>query len=344
MVDEISIFIRKFENKNKPGDIMITSRNKFYINLMYYLQEIGYKIKIYDQRLFERNLTESYFEWIKKYINNKFFRKPNLPYVSKKITNSYFDFFEHTISKDANINIVNIKPFYLPNHYYFDKMGFSAWSELTSLNSSILLNYNNNANNFFKNYYNELVLNNLSKYNQPSKKEIDLPNNFFFLPLQLVDDTVNKACEYSTTVFLKNILNLFSKSSEKLVIKRHPKCKSYKLNTILNNIDNKNIFVLDSSIHDLINKCKAVLVNNSGVGFESLFHLKPVYTFGKSDYRIVCRNISFSNFNFSKVTKLSESEINKIKSFIFNILNGYIIKSDDKSSYLKAFKRVGLMR
>ena len=62
MVDEISIFIRKFENKNKPGDIMITSRNKFYINLMYYLQEIGYKIKIYDQRLFERNLTESYFE------------------------------------------------------------------------------------------------------------------------------------------------------------------------------------------------------------------------------------------------------------------------------------------
>ena len=170
MVDEISIFIRKFENKNKPGDIMITSRNKFYINLMYYLQEIGYKIKIYDQRLFERNLTESYFEWIKKYINNKFFRKPNLPYVSKKITNSYFDFFEHTISKDSNINILNIKPFYLPNHYYFDKMGFSAWSELTSLNSSILLNYNNNANNFFKNYYNELVLNNLSKYNQPSKK------------------------------------------------------------------------------------------------------------------------------------------------------------------------------
>ncbi len=84
-------------------------------------------------------------------------------------------------------------------------------------------------------------------------------------------------------------------------------------------------------------------MNNSGVGFESLFHLKPVYTFGRSDYQIVCRNISLSDFNPSKVKPLTEDEINKIKFFTFNVLNGYVIKTNDKSSYLKAFKRVGLL-
>ena len=343
MSKEIALFIRKFENKNKLNDIMIPSRNRFYINLMFYLQELGHKVLIYDQRLFEKTLSESYLAWIKKYINFKYLKKPNLPFVSKKIKNNDFDFFEHTITKNESQNIINIKPFYLSDHYYFDKMGFSAWSEIASLKPSILFKNNNNANLFFKKYYDNIVLNNLSKYNQPTKNRIKLPAKYFFLPLQLVDDTVNKLCDHSTENFLKKFLNFFSKSRENLIIKRHPKCKSKIIKNILNNIDAKNILILDGSIHDLISKCSAVLVNNSGVGFESLFHLKPVYTFGRSDYQIVCRNVLLDDFNVSKVSPLSEEEINKIKFFIFNVLNGYIINTYDKTSFLKAFQRIGLI-
>jgi hypothetical protein len=343
MTKEIALFIRKFQNKNKPNDTMIPSRNRFYINLMFYLQEIGHKILIYDQRLFEKELSESYSNWIKKKINFKFLKRPNLPFVSKKLTNSDFEFYEHTITTNKNQNIINIKPFYLPDHYYFDKMGFSAWSEISSLSTSLILKNNINANLFFKKYYENFVLNNLSKYSQPPKKDIDLPKKYFFLPLQLADDTVNIACEHSTQYILEKFINIFSQTNENLVIKRHPKCKSLKIKKALNNIDLKNVIVLDSSIHDLISKCSAVLVNNSGVGFESLFHLKPVYTFGRSDYQIVCRNISLNDFNPSKVKPLTEDEINKIKFFTFNVLNGYVIKTNDKSSYLKAFKRVGLL-
>ena len=39
---------------------MILSRNKFYINLMFYLQELGHKVLIYDQRLFEKKISEPY--------------------------------------------------------------------------------------------------------------------------------------------------------------------------------------------------------------------------------------------------------------------------------------------
>ena len=138
MSKEIALFIRKFQNKNKHNDVMITSRNRFYINLMNYLQELDHKVLIYDQRLFEKKLSNSYLEWIKKIINFKYLKKPNLPFVSKKLTNSDFEFFEHTITKNENQNIINIKPFYLTNHYYFDKMGFSAWSEIVSLKHSFL--------------------------------------------------------------------------------------------------------------------------------------------------------------------------------------------------------------
>ena len=243
MSKEIALFMRKFENKNKLNDMMIPSRNRFYINLMFYLQELGHKILIYDQRLFEKELSGSYIEWIKKNINFKYLKKPNLPFVSKKITNSDFEFFEHTITKNKNQNIINIKPFYLSDHYYFERMGFSAWSEIASLKSSFLFKNNNNVNIFFKKYYDNIVLNNLSKYNQPQKNRLNLPSKYFFLPLQLIDDTVNKLCEYSTEDFLKKFINLFSKSNENLIIKRHPKCKSKIITNILNNIDVKNILV-----------------------------------------------------------------------------------------------------
>ena len=344
MSKEISIFIRKFENKNKLNDSMIPSRNRFYINLMYYLQEIGYKILIYDQRMFEKELSTSYIDWIKKKINDKFLKKPNFPYISKKITNSDFDLFEHTVSINEIQNVINIKPFYLSDHYYFDKMGYSAWSEMALIKKSKDFINNNDIDSFFDEYRNNLTMNNLSKYVQPKVYDLKLPNKFFFLPLQLVDDTVNILCKHSTTSFLKSFIKIFSKSNEILVIKRHPKCKSSKINNILKNIKTNNIFVLDASIHDLASKCSAVLVNNSGVGFESLFHLKPVYTFGESDYQVVCRNIPIYDFNPSNVKPLSVDEINQIKFFIFKILNSYVIKTDDKSTYLKAFKRIGLLK
>ena len=209
---------------------------------MYYLQEIGYKILIYDQRMFEKELSTSYIDWIKKKINDKFLKKPNFPYISKKITNSDFDLFEHTVSINEIQNVINIKPFYLSDHYYFDKMGYSAWSEMAFIKKSKDFTNNNDIDSFFEEYRNNLTMNNLSKYIQPKFYDLKLPNKFFFLPLQLIDDTVNILCKYSTISFLKSFIKIFSKSNEILVIKRHPKCKSTKINDILN-VGFDNLFI-----------------------------------------------------------------------------------------------------
>ena len=55
MSKEIALFIRKFQNKNKHNDVMITSRNRFYINLMYYLQELDHKVLIMIKDYLKKN-------------------------------------------------------------------------------------------------------------------------------------------------------------------------------------------------------------------------------------------------------------------------------------------------
>jgi capsule polysaccharide modification protein KpsS len=46
-------------------------------------------------------------------------------------------------------------------------------------------------------------------------------------------------------------------------------------------------FCSQANVHDLISNAKGVFTINSGVGFESLIHGKPVVTFGNSDYQWV---------------------------------------------------------
>ena len=45
------------------------------------------------------------------------------------------------------------------------------------------------------------------------------------------------------------------------------------------------MFCVNANVHDLISRARGVFTINSGVGFESLIHGKPVVTFGNCDYR-----------------------------------------------------------
>ena len=56
---------------------------------------------------------------------------------------------------------------------------------------------------------------------------------------------------------------------------------------------------------------------NSGVGFESLFHLKPVITFGEVDYQSATFNIKdFKDLENNLIPVLSEEKIEYIKQFL----------------------------
>jgi len=336
MSKKIAVFAKKLNNKTIP------EKNIFFINLLYNLKKVGYLVEIYDQNFYQKSYLKSKTKNLQRYFNN-FVNKSSYPFFSKKITDCDFEIFDHTISQTSDKQIINVKPFYLKGHFYFDRLGFSGWSEICK-DKSILSNSNNkNEESFFLSHQNDIIGNNKSKYHQIIKNE-SLPRDFSFFPIQLEGDSVNKLCKLKTIDLLQYIIKIFSNSSKKLVIKRHPKCKSKKIEKILYSTNKvKNIIISNESIHNLINKSNSVIVNNSGVGFESLLHLKPIYTFGKSDYEIVTRRVNIDNFDIEKFEILSSEEIKKIKTFFYNVVYNYTIDCHSEASYIRAFKRTGIV-
>jgi capsule polysaccharide export protein KpsC/LpsZ len=133
--------------------------------------------------------------------------------------------------------------------------------------------------------------------------------------------------------FIKKIIKIISLKNIPLVIKQHPKCNNDELKNLLNKYCKKGKIILyNGSIHDAISKATTIYTINSGVGFEALLHLKPVITFGKSDYMSMSKNID----NLDKIKKepfyyLNKSSKKQIKKFIcFYIKKRSLFLDDEK--------------
>ena len=136
---------------------------------------------------------------------------------------------------------------------------------------------------------------------------------------------------FSPIELIENVIILAIEKGINLYIKKHPRCQDIKLTeTLMKYKDYKNIVFYNGSVHDAISKSTTVYTINSGVGFESLLHLKPVVTFGKSDYMCVTREIkNLKEIQEEPFYYLTEEEKNKIIKFIhFYIKNEIIFLTD----------------
>lgn len=74
--------------------------------------------------------------------------------------------------------------------------------------------------------------------------------------------------------------------SSLVYVKLHPRqSKATRRDLLAVTQDYQNVHVSEASVHDLIEKSRVVITQNSGAGFEALMQKKPVVTCGKSDYR-----------------------------------------------------------
>src|SRR5690606_14349617 len=78
-----------------------------------------------------------------------------------------------------------------------------------------------------------------------------------------------------------------------LVVKRHPYCNSPTIAAALafESATNPYVKLTNASVQQILPACSAVLVANSGVGFEALIHEKPVYSFAYSEYEAYASRI-----------------------------------------------------
>ena len=103
------------------------------------------------------------------------------------------------------------------------------------------------------------------------------------------DDVIMYHSPFSVTEFVNVIADWAEARRHKFVFKVHPGCKD---EVITHTVDrrvrsSRYLFCRADNIHSLINESRGVITINSGVGFESLIHGKPVATLGDCDYRCV---------------------------------------------------------
>ena len=190
-------------------------------------------------------------------------------------------------------NVWRLKEGPLPYYFTFDRLGYSGWSEFSK---KISFEEKNHAfiNDWFTNFTQEIIKNNISKYPQKTEGCFNVSEPYIFYPLQLPNDTVMQLSRFDYYDFLLEICNFAERSNKKLVIKIHPLCNDNKLKLIIDGIKSvyKNVLFSEESIHTLISNSFAVICCNSGVGFEALLHGKAVYNFGDSDYKLAAHQIT----------------------------------------------------
>ncbi|NYT79749.1 hypothetical protein H0A71_22545 [Alcaligenaceae bacterium] len=132
--------------------------------------------------------------------------------------------------------------------------------------------------------YDLYALGNVSKYSQNAKRKA-ITGDYVFIAMQVSTDPVASLAAVNGITLLRTVANHFRNSSTRVLVKRHPYCKSIDVQDTLEILSRDNLIeISDASVHDLIDGAKTVYAVNSGVGLEALIHVKPVVVTGQCDY------------------------------------------------------------
>jgi len=156
---------------------------------------------------------------------------------------------------------------------------------------------------------------------------------YIFLPLQIPHD---QSIQYFSDVSMLELVEYLSawanKNSIAVIMKPHP-ANMKAMEQFRCFVDNRNIFWSEAHIHDLIFHATAVYTINSGVGFESLLHIKPVVTFGKVEYDCVTHNAKLSDLDNAWKYCLDKYKLNlenRYREFFNWFVNKYVIDLSQK--------------
>lgn len=279
-----------------------------------------------QKELFYKNLIECFDQCNIPYSVVK--TEPLVKYPNKVIT-------FHTKDPDN----FNVKISHIPDWFYFDRKGYNGWSEYGTKSPNLQAVLNSYARQRFSNIQKYVISDNLTKIYQSDENLPDY-GDFLFMALQSINDSVSQLMRTSWFELIKNI----KKIPYKVVIKRHPHCRASGIKQLLNDaVDNKKVFLSTASIHKLIPASRGVITGNSGVEFEALLYLKPVFVYAHSDYKWVCyQDIEFKDIP-KRLSLFDNEQKLLIKKFVVDFLDNYLINVYNKESYARRFKQVGIL-
>ena len=214
-----------------------------------------------------------------------------------------------------------IKSAYVPNYFYFDKTGYSGWSELTeTYDYDVDVNSIRNEVNDFRNYY---ISDDISRYKHC---EEDIPKTPYVIVFEQRPDDAVADFAYVSDLSSK-VIETFKGTKYNVIIRPHPFNLEWKNGSIQWSINEMN------SIHKLIAGSSAVYTVNSGAGFEALLHNKRVFTAGQCDYHWATNTLKSDKDIKNSIDLIDEPvDEDNITKFLHYCINYHFMNVNNKSS------------
>ncbi len=184
--------------------------------------------------------------------------------------------------------------------------------------------------------YDRYVTHNISKYKQASNSNFKpIPSPYVFVALQVSTDIVAKLGWMSGIELLESVVAHYRGTEMKVVVKRHPFCRSIKVQKCLLALESTGeIIQTDDSIHSILKDAEVVFAVNSGVGLESLVHGKTVIVSGACDYCYATKTAKTRE----ELHQILSSDLTPDKRRIQQLLYFYVHRFAVPSSDVKRIK------
>ena len=169
-------------------------------------------------------------------------------------------------------------------------------------------------------------------------------SGYVLVPLQLADDCViTQHSPVSVRDFVQRVAEWSRDTGTRVLMKLHPGTKSRCPEVADYAVEaaalSPNLHLTAGNIHSLIHAAKAVLVLNSGVGFEALIHGKPVITLGRCDYSqvTVAGNLSTLSENLEQaMEKASDDGYRFVRHYLLSRCY-WLVSDPHAENRLKAY-------
>jgi len=234
-------------------------------------------------------------------------------------------------------DIWHLKTGYLPDYFYFDKYGYSGWSELAH-------EYEHDVDvddirDEVQAFCDDYIANNRSRTIQP--KEAFVPDGPYVLVLQqLPNDSVMKFAHLDCQTLMDEVTELYKDTEYTVCTKEHPLSDPVKHKGDVPIVSSADVFVATGSIHKIIAGASAVYTVNSGGGFEALLHGKRVFTSGDCDYHWVTTPIKTKEDLQNSIHLVDQAvDKDKILVFLHYMLNEYFVNINNEQSIRQKLKQ-----
>jgi hypothetical protein len=249
------------------------------------------------------------------------------PSIADDFRKATVTIYAHKTRRDVAGNLF-YKQMHLPELFTIDHIGWGADHSKMQQPPDLRSIEAAEAERFVAARRHKFLTTGASKLGQPQRDpSISLPDDYIFVPTQTPRDYVQvHHAPISVLSFVQRIAGWADETRQNVVFKLHPGLYHTSVgdNRIIETVQrlaatSDYVFCRQANVHDLIVKARGVFAINSGVGFESLIHGKPVVTFGNCDYQWVTFRASRENLNEARefVVRYSEDLRQKAYRFIY---------------------------